>query len=329
MEAAEECQDFLRGARNCDGNLSDHSKPVNGYQKKTPKLMSSDSNPAAAVMNIGQQATLACLLEVMAPKPGNVHRGADFADLTFHDFAASAVAIAPAMENAGGRALGQTILQAIIATRAVAPTNTNLGIVLLLAPLAAAVLGDGSLREGVAAQFNSLDADDARCVYEAIRLAQPGGMGRAEQMDLADAPPANLLTAMQSAAGRDAIARQYTNGLADIFDFVAPRLQAENTAGHRLSEAIVSVHLQTLSEFPDTLIARKCGSAAAADVSVRAAAVLDVRKTDDQAYWAAVADFDFWLRSDGHRRNPGATADMICAGLFVGLLEGWLAPPFR
>ncbi len=294
--------------------------------------MSSESNPAAAAMNIGQRATLACLLEVMAPKPGNVHRGADFADLTFHDFAASAVAIAPAMENAGGRPLGQTILQAIIATRAVAPTNTNLGIVLLLAPLAAAAsstAGEGSLREGVAAKFNSLDADDARCVYEAIRLAQPGGMGQAEQMDLADAPPANLLTAMQSAAGRDAIARQYTNGLADIFDFVAPRLQAENTAGGPLSEAIVSVHLQTLSEFPDTLIARKCGSEAAADVSVRAAAVLDVRKTDDQAYWAALADFDFWLRSDGHRRNPGATADMLCAGLFVGLLEGWLTPPFR
>ena len=84
-----------------------------------------------------QCAILACLLDVTAAKPGNVHRGADFADTTFLDYAASAVAIGPAMRDAADRGVGPTVLDAIRATRAVTPCNTNLGIVLLLAPLAA------------------------------------------------------------------------------------------------------------------------------------------------------------------------------------------------
>src|SRR5688500_9340650 len=90
-------------------------------------------------LTIAQFATLACLWEVMAPKAGNVHRGADFDDLTLADFATSAVAIGPAMQAAAdGERLGRVVLSAIEATRAVTQTNTNLGIVLLLAPLARA-----------------------------------------------------------------------------------------------------------------------------------------------------------------------------------------------
>ena len=101
--------------------------------------MSEMSVPAcdASTLSIGQCATLACLLEVSAPKPGNVHRGADFEDMTFVDFAISAVAIAPAMENAVRHGVGQAVWEAIQATRALVRTNTNLGTVLLLAPLAA------------------------------------------------------------------------------------------------------------------------------------------------------------------------------------------------
>ena len=89
------------------------------------------------MLSIGQCVSLACLLEVSAPKPGNVHRGADFEDMTYVDFAISAVAIAPAMENACRHGVGRTVREAIQATRAVIQTNTNLGTVLLLAPLAA------------------------------------------------------------------------------------------------------------------------------------------------------------------------------------------------
>ena len=93
-----------------------------------------DSVPS---LSIGQCATMACMLEATAAKPGNVHRGADFDDLTYLDLLMSGVAIAPAMEAAAsGTSVGKTILDAVRATRAVVDTNTNLGIVLLLAPLA-------------------------------------------------------------------------------------------------------------------------------------------------------------------------------------------------
>src|SRR5438876_739889 len=87
---------------------------------------------------VGLCAQLACVLEATARKPGNVHRFMDFADTSYLDFLLSAAAIAPVMERAVGRPVGETVLEAIRATRRVTSANTNLGIVLLLAPLAAA-----------------------------------------------------------------------------------------------------------------------------------------------------------------------------------------------
>ncbi|MEX0818320.1 MAG: triphosphoribosyl-dephospho-CoA synthase, partial [Pirellulaceae bacterium] len=133
-----------------------------------------------ASLSIGQCATLACLLEATAPKPGNVHRGADFEDLCFNDFVVSAVAIAPAIESASRRGVGAAVLEAISAMRSLVPTNTNLGCVLLIAPLAA-VPAKQSLDAGIGAVLASLTARDAEQVYEAIRLATPGGLGRVKE----------------------------------------------------------------------------------------------------------------------------------------------------
>src|SRR6185436_20912162 len=94
-------------------------------------------DPLTSPLSIGQCATFACLLEATAPKVGNVHRGADFENLTFTDFMVSAVAIGPVMESARANGVGPTILEAIKATRRLVDTNTNLGMVLLIAPLAA------------------------------------------------------------------------------------------------------------------------------------------------------------------------------------------------
>src|SRR5215469_7696208 len=125
-------------------------------------------------LTLGQLAGLACLWEVCASKPGNVHRAADFEDLSFVDFAASAVAIGPSFDAAArGARLGQIVHSAVRSTRDAVDTNTNLGAILLMAPLAIADT-EGGLREGVARVLRSLDATDARLVYEAIRLAHPG-----------------------------------------------------------------------------------------------------------------------------------------------------------
>lgn len=274
-------------------------------------------------LSTGQCATLACLLEVAAPKPGNVHRGADFEDLSFHDFLASAVAIAPAMELAVDRPLGQTVLEAVRATWQIVGTNTNLGTVLLLAPLAK-VPRESPLRAGVAEVLHRLAPQDAALVYEAIRLAHPGGLGRVAQHDVADPPPVSLIAAMQLAAGRDLVARQYAEDFAQVFDCVVPWLRESVDVGMPVPEAVVHVHVRLMAAFPDSLIARKCGPAVAAESAARAALVLLAGGPGEADYRQTLADLDFWLRSDGHRRNPGTTADLVAAGLFIAIREAWL-----
>ena len=96
-----------------------------------------------------------------------------------------------------------------------------------------------------------------------------------------------------------------------------------------LTESIVHTHLAAIARHGDSLIARKCGGEVAAKVSLLAARTLEAGQPGDDDYHAALADFDFWLRSDGHRRNPGATADLIAAALFAGLRDGRLAPPWN
>jgi triphosphoribosyl-dephospho-CoA synthase len=276
----------------------------------------------------GQCATLACLMEATAPKPGNVHRGADFEDLTFFDFAASAVAIAPAMDEAAASPLGETVLRAIQATRTAVATNTNLGAVLLIAPLATVPPGQ-DLCSGIAAVLQSLTSADCHRVYEAIRLAQPGGLGRVEESDLHAPPPDDLIAAMRLAAGRDLVARQYTNNFEQVLRCALPWLQEARQAGLTLSDAIVHVHLRLMSQFPDSLIARKCGPGLAQQSSDRAADVLAAGSPRSPEYQDRLADLDFWLRSDHNKRNPGATADLIAAGLFAALREGIIKPPYR
>ena len=277
---------------------------------------------------IGQCATLACLLEASAPKPGNVHRGADFEDLTYFDFAVSAVAIASAMESACRSTLGQTVLAAISATRTFVQTNTNLGTVLLLAPLAMVPRSE-DLHRGLQEVFAALTPDDATLVYHAIRLAQPGGLGRVDEADIADQSPPDLLAAMQLAAERDLVARQYVNGFEQVLNFALPELQQARASGLGLGDAIVHTQLRLMSQFPDSLIARKCGPTVAQQAADHAACVLAAGSPGSDAYRQGLADLDFWLRSDHQRRNPGTTADLIAATLFVALRQAMIQAPYR
>jgi triphosphoribosyl-dephospho-CoA synthase len=280
-------------------------------------------------LSLSQCATLACLLEASAPKAGNVHRGADFEDVSFYDFLASAVAIAPAIEAARTAGVGRTVLDAIAATRQVVTTNTNLGIVLLLAPLAAVPRAVPLAPAVVHEVLSALRPGDCRDVYDAIRLAAPGGLGKVKEMDVAAEPPADLLLAMHAAADRDLVARQYADDFRLVLDEALPLLVAGQAAGWPLSEAIICTHLEMLSRYEDSLIVRKCGADAARQISVRAAAVLAAGQPGDEDYFQALADFDFFLRADGHRRNPGTTADLLAAALFAGLRDGTIRPPYR
>ncbi len=279
-------------------------------------------------LSIGQCATLACLLEVATPKPGNVHRSADFEDVVLNDFLASAVAIAPAMDEATARGVGSTVLSATRATRDLVDTNTNLGSILLLAPLAA-VPSETSIKDGIATVLASMSKNDARDVYQAIGLASPGGLNQVDEMDINDDPPDDLLAAMRAASERDVVARQFINDFADILERVVPWLLDGLRQGWRLTESIIHTHVRLMGELPDSLIARKCGIETAQQSAAFAKMVLDAGTPTDESYQRALADLDFWLRSDHHRRNPGTTADLIAAGLFVALREEFIEPPFR
>jgi triphosphoribosyl-dephospho-CoA synthase len=278
-------------------------------------------------------ATLACLLEASAPKPGNVHRGADFEDLTFVDLAVSGVAIGTAIDrvltgDSTERRLGRIVLAAVDAMNAACGSNAYLGTILLIAPLAL-VRDNVALSDGVSEVLGSLTAADAADVYEAIRRARPGGLGTTDEHDVHGSPPADLILAMQAAAERDFVARQYANGFVEVLDEAAWTIEYARAMGMSISLAIAFAHVTLISRYGDSLIARKCGEATSQQAAARAQKVLDAGQPQSEDYFSAMADFDFWLRSDGHRRNPGTTADLIGAGLYALLCEGRLAPPWR
>ncbi|OHB79220.1 MAG: hypothetical protein A2W31_07850 [Planctomycetes bacterium RBG_16_64_10] len=281
---------------------------------------------AAAPLSIGECASLACLLEATAAKPGNVHRGADFDGMTFADLILSAAVIAPSMERAPRQRVGETVLSAVRATRAAVRQNTNLGIILLLAPLAK-VPRELPVRAGIGQVLAELDVADAVQAYTAIRIAQPGALGHDQRADVREDPQLTLAAAMGLAADRDLVARQYANQYHEVLELVLPRLVAGPRQGWPLSQTIVHTHVWLLGQLPDSLIARKCGVQVAREASARAAAAVRAGGPLDPPYQAALRDLDCWLRADGHRRNPGTTADLITAGLFVGLREGQLERP--
>lgn len=266
---------------------------------------------------------LACLLEVSAPKPGNVSPERHFHDTRYEDFLASAVAIGPALAGAVEHPLGTTIRAAVEATQRWTRSNTNLGIVLLLAPLARAALSPGgALRERVARVLTHSTVADAAEVYAAIRRARPGGLGEAAAEDVAATPTVTLREAMALAAERDGVAREYVTDFALTFEVGVPALQAARREGLAWTDAAVEAYLTLLGEAPDTHIARKLGAAEAAEVSQRAREVRAAGGTRSQEGRKALAALDAELRDPRNRRNPGTTADLTCAALFVVIIEG-------
>jgi triphosphoribosyl-dephospho-CoA synthase len=275
---------------------------------------------------IGLCVQLACIWEATARKPGNVHRYRDFEDAAYVDFLASAAAIAPVLETAAGRPIGATVLEAVRATRQVVATNTNLGILLLLAPLAA-VPRTRPLQDGLADLLDALDIADARAIYEAIRLASPAGLGRVPEQDIASEPTETLRQVMTRAADRDLVARQYANGFRQVFGDGIPAFHEYLQRTGSLEGAIIGCHVTLLGRYPDSLIARKHGLAVAQEASRQARRVLEAGWPMEPAGRVELTELDTWLRTPGHGRNPGTTADLVAASLFALLREGTIQLP--
>src|SRR5215203_3085965 len=220
--------------------------------------------------SVAGAAQLACLLEVSAEKPGNITPSHDFHDTSYEDMLRSAIAVGPELGRARERGVGETVLAVVQATRRVAPANTNLGIALLLAPLAKAALDGGPLRARLGATLRGLDVADTRAAYAAIRLSGASGLHERVEHDVRSVPAVGLRDAMASAAERDSVASEYVTDYALTFDTGVPALVSALGDGLTVREAIVELHLLLLDEAPDTLIARKGGADAAARVSAGA-----------------------------------------------------------
>lgn len=266
-----------------------------------------------------------CRAEVMALKPGNVHVHAAGHGMTVEDFLLSAEAAAPEIARTGAT-VGERILRAVRTTRAAVNCNTNLGILLLCAPLARAaeLPATRPLRDRLSAVLAALTVDDAEAAFEAIRLAAPGGLGRAAEHDVAGPATVDLREAMAAARSRDRIAAQYADGYRDVFDIGVARgrsmvdRSAADGDAVSLAEAI---YLEFLTAFPDSHVLRKHGEV------IAAAVLADARKLRGQVIEATSAAlrrehlFVFDARLKWQGINPGTSADLTVASLFAYLLE--------
>ena len=275
----------------------------------------------------------ACALDVAVRKPGNVSFVSPGHGMQAVQFLASAHAAAGPLLQAGAP-VGQRIDAAGAATWGAAGCNTNLGILLLCAPLAAAAqqlsgpCTAASLQQALQAVLAGLTVDDACAAYHAIQRANPGGLGRAATQDVQAPPSINLRAAMALAAHRDSIARQYANGFAELFQRAFPLLApgplplaADGQAPASTTRQVQRFWLACLAAEPDTHIVRKHGEALAHTV-MRAAQPWLQRIDAGEVVDAdpAFAAWDASLKQQG--LNPGTSADFTVAALFAaGLLD--------
>lgn len=268
----------------------------------------------------------ACRLDVSVRKPGNVSRASAGHGMQAEQFVASALAAAPALCRPGAP-VGARIEAAVQASLAVAGCNTNLGILLLCAPLAAAAEQPGALADAAALQaalqrvLAALGPDDAAACFRAIARANPGGLGQAPEADVRDAPPIGLVQAMALAAHRDSIARQYAEGYADLFGQALPLLQQGSPSwatgdadapDAQATARVQALYLHWLAGWPDSHIVRRQGLATALDVQQQARAWIGHPQPD--------ADHSFHEWDDSLKAgatNPGTTADLTVASLFA------------
>ena len=264
----------------------------------------------------------ACLAELDALKPGNVHRFGNDPRMSIADFETSARVAAPVLASSG-LSVGARIRRSVEATIDAVGHNTNLGIILLSAPLTAAALdvSGGDLRRRLGRVLAGLSISDARETYAAICHAKPGGLGEAPDHDVGSEPTVSLLEAMRAAGGQDRIAWNYAHDFADIFELGLPQFRQAVARRRFLPAAATLVYLRFLARIPDTLIERKFGTARAFEVqqeAKRLEATLRDRPTAETLEPDLMA-FDRTLKARG--LNPGTSADLTVATLFAASLQ--------
>ena len=271
-----------------------------------------------------RQFLYACLLDLQALKPGNVGLHAEGHGKTCQDFRRSAQAAAELITRPGW-GLGRRVREAARASWGVAGCNTNLGVLLLTAPLVSAYYREAPpiLEQRVQAVLTETTVDDARDVYRAIQLMQPAGLGQSPQADIRERPRITLQKAMALAAGRDQVAAQYRDGFPIVFAEARPQWESLCLQWGDARSAMTGVFLTLLGRYPDSHIARVHGEEAARSVSGK------IKKLADEFCGADAPDIfrprllelDASWKSAG--LSPGTTADLTLAGVLAARLDGW------
>ena len=260
----------------------------------------------------------ACLAELTALKPGNVHIFADGHGMLVQDFIKSAE-VTSAVIAQPGIGVGQRILDAVNVTWEAVACNTNLGIVLLSAPLIQAALfgSNTSLQARLNTVLNQLTVQDAVLSFQAIQRASPAGLGTTDKHDVNISPDVTLLAAMQAGAHRDMIAQQYANGYADILGFGIERYRQALAKWDKPAWAVTSLYLGLLATYEDSHVLRKYGAEAASNLCSQAKqydqALLE--QDNPKLYQRQLMDWDAELKTNG--LNPGTSADLTVATLLA------------
>jgi len=278
--------------------------------------------PAVELQGDRQSAVMsAYITEVHALKPGNVSRFADGHDMTVADFERSAELVSPVLCDRS-LTVGERILESVRLTMSEVGCNTNLGMLLLFAPLIRAAetatdTSPASLHPALEKALQELDVNEAKRFFEAIRRAAPGGLGHSEQYDVHLDPACSVLTAMNVARKRDFIAKQYVTGFSDIFSTGLPCIKEFNKRWNHVEWAAVGCYLKFLSSFPDSHVLRKHGQAVAHQTRKKAQSVAEAFKKNDNPVDArqALLEFDKELKNSGI--NPGTSADLTAASVLV------------
>ena len=261
----------------------------------------------------------ACMAELGALKPGNVHIFADGHGMVVQDFIKSADASMGAISKPQ-IGVGERILGAVEQTWQAVACNTNLGIILLAAPLIQASCEHSALSKAKLGQvLQNLSVEDAKYAFKAIQLASPAGLGGADEHDVHNVPDDTLLAAMRAAASRDLIAQQYANGFADVFAGV--QVYVEHLARwERPAWAVTAVYLSFLAKFEDSHIARKYGQEVAKSIQKQAQQhYAELTSLENpKLYQSSLLTWDDELKKQGI--NPGTSADLTVATILANSL---------
>ncbi len=298
---------------------------------------------------------LAILLEVSAyPKPGNIHRTADFKETRYEHFLASAVALKPSLRDAAQRGvlssqgdisvselgIGEVIKDAVEQVKAwQGGGNTLIGTIILLTPIAAAAgialteerFSISRLRKNVKLVVESTTPNDAINVFDAISIAEPGGLGKTPRFDVTDSASkqkilednVSLFDVFRISSSWDSVSSEWVNNYSITFDLGYPYFVSILGRVNDVNIATVHTFLKILSEVPDTLIARKLDSSRAKEISAQAKQVLEAGALTTQKGREKLIQFDKKLRDAEHRLNPGTTADLTAAVLAIAILDGY------